>query len=82
MLSKKKWLCLVVLMVQGLRNSWVITVGIRETVHMHEVLLDTLAQSPNLTANVSIYVIVIMFMCIANVLALIFSVKNGWSPDL
>ena len=43
-------------MVQGLRNSWVITVGIRETVHMHEVLLDNHAKASDLTANVSVYV--------------------------
>ena len=42
---------------------------------MHEVLLDTHAQAPNLTANVSVYVIIIMFMLIANVLAIMFSVK-------
>ena len=40
-------------MVHGLRNSWVITVGIRATIHLHEVLLDTHAQAPNQTANVS-----------------------------
>ena len=38
------------------RNSWVITVGIRAMVHLHEVLLDTHAQAPNLTTNVSVYV--------------------------
>ena len=63
-------------MVQGLRNSWVITVGIRATVHLHEVLLDTHTQASNLTANVSVYVIVVMIMCLVNVLALMFSVKN------
>ena len=69
-------------MVQGLRNSWVITVGIKATVHLHEVLLDTHSQAPNLTAIVSIYVIVIMFMCLANIFSLMSSVKNGWSLDL
>ena len=38
-------------MVQGLRNSWVITVGIRANVHMHEVLLDTHAQAPDLNCQ-------------------------------
>ena len=42
------------------RISRGITVGIRATVHMHEVLLDTHAKSPDLTANLSVYVMNIM----------------------
>ena len=49
---------------------------------MHEVLLDTHAQAPDLTANVSVYVINNMCMFIANVLVIMFSVKNEWSFDL
>ena len=41
-------------MVQSLRISWVITVGIGEMVHSHEVLLDTQAQALDLTANVCV----------------------------
>ena len=47
----------------SLIDSWVATVGIRATVYLHEILLDTHAQPPNLTANVIIYVLFIMFMC-------------------
>ena len=43
-------------MVQGLRNSLVIIVRIKAIVCIHEVLLDTHAQAPNLTTNVSVYV--------------------------
>ena len=63
-------------MVRGLRNSRVIKS--EPTVHMHKVLLDTHAKAPNLTANVSVYVMNSMFMLIANVLVIMFLVKmNG-----
>ena len=49
---------------------------------MHEVLLDTHAKAPELTVNVSVYVMNAMFMLIANILVIMFSVKNEWSYDL
>ena len=45
---------------------------------MHEVLLDTHAKVSDLTANVSVYVMIVMFMLIDNILVIMFSVKmNG-----